>query len=458
MGKEAIRLYDCSVNSEVNDLVVCDLAVGAGAFILQISRIVSERNGLEISDFLRDNAVGFDIDHEVLLVAGLCFHLQAGCPQSVTEYNLHCLDSLGKKATERVIEKIAELPKSDNGNPDITIGNPPYVRAIAKEWKGSGFESENSRNLSSYFMEQACRITKHSGVVSQIVPLSLAQSKNTQSTRRMLENNCSDIEIRAFDCVPGYMFDQGKIGSNSNSSITQRVVIFNCKIGIPNPLKITTSRLIRWGSDERNRLFRNTKTTILPSYLRDECGYPLLGDRRMKKAFSHALSTKRSLSEILSDSGKMPLFVPKAIRYFATASRIDLEREQEVLNFVDRKNRDLAQVMINSSFFYWHWRIIGNGFQISSRDLSSLPLPLMEVAEMMGPEIRKVAERLHKSRDRLAVIKSNRGEIRNIKYDLDQGIMQQLDDLVHRMFRFPEHYPFQASKSNNLADYETLWR
>ena len=178
----------------------------------------------------------------------------------------------------------------------------------------------------------------------------------------------------------------------------------------------------------------------------------------MKKAFIHAHSSNRLLSDIISHSGTMQLFVPKAIRYFATASRIDLDREQESLTFINRKNRDLAQVLINSSFFYWYWRIIGNGFQVSKNDIHSLPLPPIDITNQMMSEIQKMADKLHRSRDRLTVIKSNRGEIRNIKYDLDQRIMQQLDDLVHRMFRFPEHYPFHASKSNNLVDYETLWR
>jgi len=457
MGRESIRLFEDMKSSDIGELAICDLSVGAGAFLLQISRIMSERTGLRVAELLRENIIGFDIDKEVLMVAGLCFHLQSGCPTPVSEYNLHCLDSLRRNATRRISKKISELPKSDGDRADITIGNPPYVRAIAHEWRGSGFRSENCRNLSAYFLEQATFSTREGGVVSQIVPLALIQSKNTVSIRELLEKNMSMIDILALDCVPGYIFDQGKIGSNSNSAITQRVTIITAVIGKEKP-RVRSTRLIRWGSDERDQLFRNVKRTIIPSHLRDGYSYPLVGDIRMKKAFIHAHSSNRSLSEILSHSGTMKLFVPKAIRYFATASRIDLNREQESLRFINRKNRDLAQILINSSFFYWYWRIIGNGFQVSKNDIHSLPLPPIDITNQMMSEIQKMADKLHRSRDRLTVIKSNRGEIRNIKYDLDQRIMQQLDDLVHRMFRFPEHYPFHASKSNNLVDYETLWR
>lgn len=458
MGKDAIRLLQKSNPSSLDKPVICDLAVGAGSFILQMSRIASEQSNLEVAEFLRDNAIGFDIDQEVLLVAALCFHLQAGCPREVTEYNLHCIDSLGKKATAIILQRIGALKNSQTNKADITIGNPPYVRAIAEEWKDSGFVSEDSRNLSAYFLEQACRVTKNSGVVNQIVPLSLVQSKSCQSTREMLESKCSEIEIKAFDCVPGYIFDQGKVGSNSNNSITQRVAIFNCKLGLTESPIISTSRLIRWGSTERDVLFDNLDTTILPSYLRVGSKYPLLGDLRMKKAYIEATSSERRISDIVSDSGKYDLYVPKAIRYFATASRVNLEREQEILNFDKRGTRDLTQVLVNSSFFYWYWRTVGNGFQISSSDLINLPIPSEDAVEEMNSEIERMAERLHRNRHRLTVKKSNLGEIRNIKYDLDNNLMRDLDGLVHRIFQFSETFSFNAVKSNNMSDYDLLWR
>ena len=453
MGREAIRLFEGEKPTDIDELVICDLAVGAGAFILQTSRIVSERSGLEIADFLRENAIGFDIDQQVLWVAGLCFHLQAGCPQKVTEYNLHCLDSLGKRATGRIVEKISRLSKSDGRRADITIGNPPYVRAITHEWQGSGFKSEKSRNLSSYFIEQACRVTKRSGVISQIVPLSLAQGNTAESTRRMLESTCSNIEIRAFDCVPGYMFDQGKIGSNSNSAITQRVAIFNCKIGNTDAPKIITSRLTRWGSQERDILFDNIPTTVLLPTLTIERGYPLLGDKWTKNILMQALSTNRKIGDTVVDSGRYRLFVPSAIRYFTTASREDLNRNQLEITFDSIEDRNLAQVIIVSSYFYWYWRIYGNGFQISLENLVSAPMPTAEAASSRRPDITRMADRMHGLRKKLSVSKSNKGEIANIKYDLDTKLMNDLDGLVNNLFSFPTDANLHSAKSNSLASF-----
>ena len=49
-----------------DDLVICDIAVGAGAFLLQFARIVANISGQDKGRILENHVIGFDIDSQVL--------------------------------------------------------------------------------------------------------------------------------------------------------------------------------------------------------------------------------------------------------------------------------------------------------------------------------------------------------------------------------------------------------
>lgn len=453
LSLEKIEISDDSIP---DDLVICDLAVGAGAFLIQFARIISNMTGINVGVILEKHVIGFDIDPIVLQISSLCFHLERGCPSVETVYQLHHIDSIGQlNSREKIKTCIAEMMPSSKGNATITAGNPPYVRVKSKEYSNLGFQSAKCANLSAYFIEQAIEITEIGKVICQIVPQSIIQSEKMNSIRKILHTRCSSIDIEAYGCVPGYMFDQGKIGSNSNTSITQRVAIITAVTGESRTPYLTSTRFIRWGSEERDMLFDDLQKTQIPDELSADNEFPMIGEENAKKVLLRTKATNRRLSDILCSNNRLKLFVPKAVRYFCTAARNDLHRSQIELNFPDVSSRNMAQILINSSFFYWHWRIYGNGFQISNLDLMRLPIPSVDVQRNYHKEINSMANRLHRRRKSLAVQKSNKGIIDNIKYDDDIHLMNDLDKLIRTLFELEIDYPFHASKENSLQGYQS---
>ena len=453
LSLEKIEISDDSIPE---DLVICDLAVGAGAFLLQYARIISNMTGISVGLILEKHVIGFDIDPNVLQISSLCFHLERGCPNVETAYQLHKIDSIGQlNSREKIKTRIAEMMPSSKGNPTIPTGNPPYVRVKSKEYSHLGFQSNKCGNLSAYFVEQAIEITEIGKVICQIVPQSIIQSKGMNSIRKILHTRCSSIDIEAYGCVPGYMFDQGKIGSNSSTSITQRVAIITAVTGEAKTPVLTSTRFIRWGSKERDILFDDLQKTRIPNHLSADYDFPMIGEEKAKKVLLKTKASNRTLSNILCSNNRLKVFVPKAVRYFCTAARNDLHRSQHELNFLDITSRNMAQILINSSFFYWHWRIYGNGFQISKRDLQRLPIPSVETQEKYQKEINSMANRLHRKRKSLAVKKSNKGMIENIKYDNDPKLMNDLDGLIITLFELQSSYPFHASKENSLKGHQS---
>ena len=179
LSLEKIEISDDSIPE---DLVICDLAVGAGAFLLQFARIISNMTGVNVGVILEKHVIGFDIDPNVLQISSLCFHLERGCPNVETAYQLHKIDSIGQlNSREKIKTRIAEMMPSSKGNPTITTGNPPYVRVKSKEYSHLGFQSNKCGNLSAYFVEQAIEITEIGKVICQIVPQSIIQSKGMNS-------------------------------------------------------------------------------------------------------------------------------------------------------------------------------------------------------------------------------------------------------------------------------------
>ena len=456
MADLSIEKIQISDNSIPEDLVICDLSVGAGAFLLQFARIIANMTQTNVGQILEKHVIGFDIDPSVLQICSLCFHLERGCPNVVSSYHLHRIDSIGQlNSREKIKKRIAEMMPSSKGNPTITTGNPPYVRVKSKDYSHLGFQSNKCGNLSAYFLEQAIEVTEIGKVVCQIVPQSILQSEKMSSIRKILHTRCSKIDIEAYGCVPGYMFDQGKIGSNSSTSITQRVAIITAITGEGKTPSLTSTRFIRWGSKERDILFENLEKTLIPKQIHSNSELPMLCDETAKEVLLQIMKTNRNMAGILGSNNRLKLFVPKAVRYFCTAARNDMDRSQIKLIFSDIASRNMAQVLLNSSFFYWHWRIFGNGFQVSNRDLHRLPVPSEEVQKHHQKAINSMANRLHRKRNVLAISTSNKGMITNIKYDKDPRLMRDLDNLVRTLFHLQHCYPFNAAKENSLQGYQS---
>ena len=58
-----------------------------------------------------------------------------------------------------------------------------------------------------------------------IIPQAVMGARETQSLRNHVLNLNAEVKFQVFDSVPDFLFDQGKIESNTNTNINQRTVI-----------------------------------------------------------------------------------------------------------------------------------------------------------------------------------------------------------------------------------------
>ena len=440
---------------ETSEFLAVDIAHGAGAFTLQMARKISRIKNIDIQRVLTENILGFDIDSEVLEVASFCFHIEANFPKKPLSYNLFRLNSLeGDKSRKNIHEKIAKMVDINSAK-IVVIGNPPYVEIKLEEYQEYGFETLKCRNLSAFFLEQALSILPINSVISQVVPISLIHSKRMISIRELIMKISKSVHVESFDCVPGYMFDQGKIGSNSNTAITQRISVITLVVG-EKLNYFSSSRFLRWRGDERNTLFESIRNVRLNKELYSSDCWPCIGSKEEKNILNKIMKNPKKVKHLISKDLQHRLFIPDSTRYFISAVHRDLERGQKVICLPNQESSDLVQILLNSDFFYWFWRITDGGFSVSLNTISSLPLPPDRIIESKQSDITKIARKLRSRRilDSCRVVKSNKGDKINYKFDKDKNLMTEIDNLVHELYEIEIKYSFHAHKSNSIQRFE----
>mgnify|MGYP001232626348 CR=1 FL=1 len=471
---KALGRYSQVPVDEILNLKILDPAVGSGAFVIQAVRWIESRVnqaievGEEISDPelskaltlenpLRSSEIrriaieriihGADIDKDALSIcnATLWLMLQPAGFDTSPSYNLVRCDSLSTPPGSRfksVWRRRFPRIFSDNSEGfDVVIGNPPYVRANLE-----GFRTTDAKNLYCYFIEVGMELLSSDGCFCMIVPISLLNSKEAKSVRLMITEEKGSVGFENFDCVPGFLFDQGKIEDNSNTNITQRTTILHLDRAAKR--NVSSTRFLRWRrTTERSKLFDAISSIRISRSLAESERIPKVGSQRDVRLISKMLKHKTKLAELIDD-GETELWVPKAGRYFITASHIDHKRTNSVnLSSKDEISFARLHVSINSNLFYWWWRVMSNGFQLENRDVlefPSLPISDEEAIRLSGMLIDAAEECL--------VYKQNAGRpIPNLNYNIRQDILQQIDASLLESIGEEPYDEILKSKSNSLT-------
>ena len=248
----------CGSLEELLEMKVLDPAVGSGAFCSQLVRVLWKKASRKWK--LKDEAkfrfdicskviYSADIDGEALQLAKVVLWISAGCPQSGIEFNMANCDSLELGACEDKVSWNKITGFKVNGGFDVVFGNPPYVRV--KPEMLQGFTMASTRNLYCAFTELALNLLNDDGLLCYIIPQSIVASKETLPLRQRLIDDESSLRMQIFDSVPDFLFDQGKIESNTNTNINQRttIVLLNRNEKTLNlhftPLEMETKRRTR---------------------------------------------------------------------------------------------------------------------------------------------------------------------------------------------------------------------
>ena len=311
---------------------VLDPAVGSGAFCSQFVRLLwkSSKRKWRLNNekefrirVCEDIVHACDIDNQALQLAKVVMWISAGCPESNLSLNFSLVDSLAAGPCVQISKWSKHTGLLCSKGYDAVFGNPPYVRV--KQELLSNFSTSKSKNLYSAFTELSINLLKDTGQFCFIVPQSIIGGKDTQSLRDFLFRERAQIIFHIFDSVPDFLFDQGKIESNTNTNINQRTTIISLTRG--KRKAIYTSPLLRWRRrEERDSLFKSLKIIRIKSTDLVGGNIPMLADSEDLMLYRRLIEEKNTINDAIDNNSSKTLYIPKAVRYFITAIPINLER------------------------------------------------------------------------------------------------------------------------------------
>ncbi len=437
--------FDCFLR-----LRIIDPACGSGAFLAQASRILireaicrwPEREDEITKHVFSAILHGIDLDGFAVNLCKLVLWMEAGSPEDSIGFRLAEFDSLSKGADPSFSDwsKYTGLELIEGY--DLWIGNPPYVRVKPSEY--DGFVYSDARNLYALFCELGISLTKKNGTFSMILPQGVVVSRDADRLRSFLLGIRGSKTFQVFDSVPDFLFDQGKIESNSNTNINQRTTIVTVQKGREE--EILTSPLIRWRrSEERNYLFRNLRNSPITKEDRVHGKIPMLGSDAEVALFRDLVRRGPKIGERIG-KGTKSLYMTKAVRYFITALPKSLGRANSIELIIPEEDFHSIHVILNSNVFYWWWRVIGNGFQLERGDIDCFPMIPID-----PQRASLLSRRLSKAEDSCRVIKRNAGkDIPNVNYNYSMDLILEIDSEILSSFSDLDFDFILKSKSNSL--------
>ena len=383
-----------------------------------------------------------DIDEEAIVLAEAVLWISSECPEQGLDLNLRIINSLGAGACQDITTWADYTGFEINEGYSAILGNPPYVRVSANSL--DGFDTKRCKNMYAAFTELSINLLDRNGLFCFIVPQSIVGSKETQSLRDLLLAQDGELTFQVFDSVPDFLFDQGKIESNSNTSINQRTTIISLNKFAQKSLH--TSPLLRWRRrEERDILFQSLKQLQINEADLDDGKVPMLESKEDLHLYRKLRKCENKIASALNGSSEHKLFIPKAVRYFISAVPDDLERSSIVLN-VSQEEYSRVHITLNSNVFYWWWRVYGNGFQVDMDTINRFPL--LSVDKSVADEL---SEKLKFAMPECESVKFNAGkDIINFNYNFRQDIISEIDKVLLDSIKTEPHKRIFGCKTNSV--------
>ncbi|MDP2785515.1 MAG: Eco57I restriction-modification methylase domain-containing protein [Sulfurimicrobium sp.] len=318
------------------------------------------------------------------------------------------------------------------GGFDVVIGNPPYVelRLVRGQYSIQGYQSEPASNLYALCMERSTQLIHSRSTFGMIVPTGLMGLDDSQPLRKLLlsafgASICSTYAIR-----PSKLFD----------GVDQRLCIF---LGIKKHqgnAHLWTTRYHHWNSDERPALFQ--RLTYTAALFNDRLKViPQVGSPTSLNVMTRLERLAGKTIALLYARNGAVLHYHRSPRYWIRA--MDFEpffqsatRSRSVHHFRDLILKDLSAAhfvgsVVNSSLFFYWFVVVGNGRNITGRDVEQFPAAVAPISDALG----KLFDDLMEDYKRNSIIRERRDcSFQEFKPSLSKQIIDKIDLELGKLF------------------------
>lgn len=380
-----------------------DPACGTGVFLLSVLYNVSPKYGTSPGDcaieFASNQLFGVDISPIALQSAAYslalaCLSESDNLKQSFDSY-LHVLGRNFAVADATQIntpEQLGAIFPALRKGADCIVSNPPYAHKAYVDVVDQGLLfpesdvplSKRVGNIYPLFVRMLATLSNPArGAGGMVVPLSVAFSSRPEfrELRKFLADRVGVWKLAHFDRTPDSLFGDDVKTRNS--------LVFYDRHRCASAQLLSTD-LIRWNSRNRETLFRKIEFT--PVQILNDFGIPKVGDRlaygTLKQLFD---KYPNGIGKVLSPSCRPLALERKLIRTAATAynwipvqiftgnaDQVQSDKAGTYWEVVPAQDIQAVFAVLSSRLVYWLWRVLGDGFHLTSHFLSRIPVPFKD--------------------------------------------------------------------------------
>ncbi len=334
---------------------------------------------------------------------------------------------------------------------DIVIGNPPY-EALSKSKTPTDrkrlvteklYRTVGSGDLYSLFCETALSLAKpDGGVVTLIVPLSIAFGRDKQTLRDIFKRHSKTITLRHYNNPPDTTFNASPTVLTPENA--QRTTVLTATVGSTDEPQIESTGLQGWPSEQRQDCIRHRRVSRIPvlgsnfnQYIAGQ--WPRVPTEEVSEMVRAVAQQGTPISSHAADTGAILAF-PKTARYFVSSIPKDTvsPRSETFFSFANNLDLRLAMATLNGHVGYGWWRVFGDGFHVNSYELTTLTIPDSWL-ENPGPAI-EIGQRLLNAIPQCVVENKQQGGVwRNVDFHAyAPDLVAELDRLHIAALGLPE--------------------
>ena len=271
---------------------------------------------------------------------------------------------------------------------DIVIGNPPY-EALSKSMDPAkrkrladekGYQTVNANDLYTLFCEIALAIADpDGGVVTLIVPLSIAFGHTKQTIRNLFNRRCDRINLRHYNNRPDTTFNASPTVKTPENR--QRATVITGILGSTSRAQVYSTGLQSWPVEERGPCLQRRRTARLPLYGQGvhqfiSGQWPRIPTEEVGDLITALLAQKPTVSEYQAADGENLAF-PLSAYHFVSVIREGTvsPRGERLLTVSDIDDLRLIVATLNGHVAFGWWWSFGDGFHVKSRDFSTMTVP-----------------------------------------------------------------------------------
>jgi hypothetical protein len=321
---------------------------------------------------------------------------------------------------------------SENSGFDVIIGNPPYGNILKdKEKEFVGRYSKSIDEIAGSFIDRMIPLSSVGANLGFIVTYAITFNKDLSNTRHNLITEYEKTTILTFDR------DRCRIFSEMSQSVSFLFCENKCK---GNNGKMYTSQFYRDIPDNFDCPVENVdgltffeKSSSL-STLTGKHRIPKIGSQKNREILISLKSNPDVLNKIIARNNGRNAWYRSSGNYWYNAWDFEPYTSSEIKKInIEEEYYNLFLVIMNSSLFYFYFRVYGDGRHMNSDLMQSFPIPGEKFIEEYNEELSHCSNNIMRALKENFDAKRNRFLTSKAKRSIDE-----CDKLLAKMYGFTQ--------------------